>query len=143
MQVFGLSLGKWLLKATMSGTPKLMVRLLQSYSYRVQTGEPDMLSLAFRFEPVIGPPKDRSGLTPLTKEAGSPPDEQQLALELSEAILGIEDIDRKLHDDAELFQKMVKKSGDLLATVHYDPAAYTAWAAKDSWHPQRARSRSL
>jgi hypothetical protein len=133
VQVFCLSLGKWLLKAMMSGTPSLSVRLLKSYSYRVEIDEPDMLSLAFRFEPVIHPPIDRSGLTRASDPPTSPPSEQQLATDLIESILGIEDIDQKLANDPSLFQQMVKKSSDLLVTVRYDVTGYAEWAAKESW----------
>ena len=63
VQVFGLSLGKWLICLMMSGTPRAKVRLLNSYSYRVYGDEPDMLSLAFLFEPIVVPVVDKSGLT--------------------------------------------------------------------------------
>jgi len=135
VQVFGLSLGKWLLQAMMGGVPKLAVRLLKSYSYRVQFDEPDMLSLAFRFEPIIGLPVDQSGLTPPALEEASPPSERQLALDLIQAILGIEDIDRMLADDDVLFQQWTQKCGTLLATVRYDAAAYTEWATREKWRP--------
>ncbi len=133
--IFGLSLGKWLLRALMSSTPKLAVRLLKSYSYRVQLDEPDMLSLAFRFDPIITLPVDPSGLASRAKEPDPPPTEQQLALELIEAILGVEDIDQKLAGDGTLFEQMVKKSSDLLGTVRYDVSGYAEWAARASWRP--------
>lgn len=60
VSALGVGLGKWLLKLTMSAQPRVSVRLLQSYSYRVETAEPDMLSLAFRFEPIIEPRENAS-----------------------------------------------------------------------------------
>ncbi len=135
VNLFGLSIGKWLLKMMMEATPKLCVRLLKSYSYRVEIDEPDMLSLAFIFEPVITPPVDKSGLTPTAKEPDTNPSERQLAIDLLKAICGIEDIDQFLHDHEATHVKMVEKCGDLLATVHYDKESYKKWVEKNRWKP--------
>ncbi len=134
VSLFGLAIGKWLLRMMMGATPKLKVRLLKSYSYRVQIDEPDMLSLAFIFEPITVPSADKSGLTKPTK-AAEPPSEGELAVELLSNVCEIVDIDQKLHDDDTLRAKMEDKCGDLLATCHYDKASYKKWVHKNRWQP--------
>jgi hypothetical protein len=136
VNLFGLSIGKWLLRMMLEATPKLRVRLLKSYRYRVEIDEPDMLSLAFMFEPVINPPLDRSGLTPATKEPDPKPNERQLAIDLLKAICGIGDIDQFLHENEDTHAKMVQKCGDLLATVRYDKDSYEKWVARNRWRPR-------
>jgi hypothetical protein len=134
VSLFGLAIGKWLLKMMMGATPKLKVRLLKSYSYRVQIDEPDMLSLAFIFEPVTVPSADKSGLTKPMK-AAEPPSEGELAVELISKVCEIVDIDQKLHDDDTLRTKMEDKCGDLLANCHYDKESYKKWVNKTRWGP--------
>lgn len=135
VSLFGLSIGKWLLKMVMGATPKLKVRLLKSYSYRVQIDEPDMLSLAFIFEPITVASEDKSGLTKPAKAAETP-SEEELAVDLLSKVCEIVDIDKKLHDDQKLADKMLDKCGDLLASCHYDKDRYSAWAAKNTWKPK-------
>jgi hypothetical protein len=137
VQVFGLSLGKWLIRLMMSGTPKVRVQLLNGYSYRVYGDEPDMLSLAFIFEPIIVHPVDRSGLTsPQVPEVQIPTEVAQ-AIELLLAVVGIEDVDKKLLDDGDLHTKMIDKCGTLLEEAHYDKKNYQEWAIEASWRPNR------
>jgi hypothetical protein len=137
VQVFGLSLGKWLIRLMMSGTPRAKVRLLDSYSYRVYGDEPDMLSLAFLFEPIIIPVVDRSGLTSSCVSEVQIPTEAAQAIELLLAVVGIEDVDKKLLDDGKLHAKMIDKCGTLLEEAHYDKQSYQAWAMEASWRPNR------
>jgi hypothetical protein len=134
VNLFGLSIGKWLLKMMMEATPRLNVRLLKSYSYRVETPEPDMLSLAFLFDPAVARPVDRSGLS-APAPAAPQPSERQLALELLRGVSGILDIDQHLHDNDETHSKMAEKCGDLLTTVHYDKTKYDRWVEKTRWRP--------
>ena len=98
VSLFGLSIGKWLLKMMTEARPRLKVRLLKSYSYRVRISEPDMLSLAFIFEPITSPAVDRSGLSRPVKSASNPPPptESELAIELLTEICAIEDVDELL-----------------------------------------------
>jgi len=59
----------------MSTDPKVAVELLASYSYRIEHNEPDMLSLAFRFEPVIQARIDDTGLGRTTTAPAMPTEE--------------------------------------------------------------------
>ena len=135
VSLFGLSIGKWLLKMMMEANPKLRVKLLKSYSYRVEIKEPDMLSLAFSFEPLITKPVDRTGLTTPGTTDGDHPDERQMAIELLKSFCGIQDIDDFLHADDALHTKMTDKCAELLASVHYDKDSYKKWVLKTRWRP--------
>lgn len=135
VSLFGVSIGKWLLQMLFTAVPKIKVILLKSYSYRVAIDEPDMLSLAFRFEPITESATDTSGLTLVQASSSKRMPEWQLAVDLVSAVSDIVDIDQKLLDDPKLHAKMIDKCGDLLRTVHYDKDRYNAWAAEASWKP--------
>lgn len=135
VSLFGLAIGKWLLKMMMEANPKPLVRLLKSYSYRVEVDEPDMLSLAFIFEPHVTPPIDKTGLTPTSPQRSPHPGEHRLAIDLLSAFCAIEDIDTFLHTNETTYGKMVDKSAELLSSVHYDKEKYKKWAEKNRWRP--------
>jgi hypothetical protein len=104
VKALGLGLGKWLLKLTLSAHPRVSVRLVQSYSYRVETSEPDMLSLTFRFEPIIENRRDATGLAPTRRENPISP-ESLLAVELIRGVAEIVDVDNLLASERELAAK--------------------------------------
>jgi hypothetical protein len=135
VSLFGISIGKWLLRMLSTAVPKIKVTLLKSYSYRVAIEEPDMLSLAFRFEPITVPAVDTSGLTKNQPACAATTQEWQIAVDLIAAVSNIEDIDQRLLGDPALHQKMIDKCGNLLQTVHYDKDRYKSWAANASWRP--------
>lgn len=137
VNLFGLAIGKWLLQMMVDAVPKLRVRLLKSYSYRVETEEPDMLSLAFIFEPHVTLPVDKSGLTPAGISVGQAPDEKLLALDLLNAFCEVADIDSFLHTNEDTHNKMTDKCAELLESVHYDKEGYKKWVAKNRWTPQK------
>ena len=136
VNLFGLSIGKWLLKMMMDSNPKLRVRLLKSYSYRVEIDEPDMLSLAFIFEPHVTAPVDKSGLTPAIESSEPHPDERQLAINLLRDFCGVQDIDSFLHANEEMHAKMVEKCAEMLESVHYDKDGYKKWVDSNRWKPK-------
>ncbi len=127
----GVGLGKWLLKLTMSANPKVTVRLLQSYSYRVETAHPDMLSLAFKFEPIIESRRDASRLAASAKKTTNVT-EIELASELIESVASIQDVDQLLADNTQLFQRVLRQSGEILASARYDIDAYRRWVASST-----------
>jgi hypothetical protein len=108
--------------------PRVSVKLLQSYSYRVETGEPDMLSLTFRFEPIIESRRGATGLAPTRHENPASP-ESLLATELIHGVAEIMEVDKLLASDKELAAKTVDKAADILATARYDRGAYLAWVS--------------
>jgi hypothetical protein len=136
VSLFGISIGKWLLQMLFAAVPKIKVTLLKSYSYRVAIEEPDMLSLAFRFEPITVPALDTSGLTARQTASPATTPEWELAVGLIAAVSDIEDIDQRLLNEPTLHEKMIDKCGDVLQAVHYDKERYKNWAAEASWKPK-------
>ena len=126
VSMLALGFAKWLLCLSTSEHPKMGVKLLDSFMYRVDGSHPDMLSLAFRMEPVIPARRDASGLAPSTLE---PPavDELSLALDLVASVSRLVDLDDFMRSNEKVRSKMVDKCGSLLATARYDKAGYEKW----------------
>lgn len=126
VRAFGLGLSKWLLKVCMSRDPKVTVQLLASYSYRIEISEPDMLSLAFRFEPTI---QDRVDDTGLGRAGASAvlPSEESLGVALAEGVSSVQDIDQMLANDAQLMAKVTEQSAKILEGARYGRDSYIAW----------------
>lgn len=126
VKLFGLSVGKWLLQLMMSDSPKVHVRLLESFSYRVDKKDPDMLALAFRLEPKIEQRKDASGLSSGPKAGAPAVSEEDLARELIPMMTSIVDVDKALEND-DVFGRMREGSGALMEIARYDKQDYFKW----------------
>lgn len=139
VELFGLAIGKWLLKI-MNGQFSVRVKLLPSYRYRVATNEPDMLSLAFEFETLIKPLVDPTGVTQLPLiPTPEPLSEAAQARELATAIFGVLDVDQILWDDTGIRDKMIASCSKLMVAAHYDLESYRIWALEWS-SPDKYRS---
>lgn len=136
VNAFCLSIGKWLLGIAMAASPKLKVKLLKSYSYRVEIDQPDMLSLAFMFEPIAIPGADRSGLTASRSVAIHDLDECSLAADLLAQVSEIVDIDQHLFENSNILVSMINKCAVLLESARYDKESYKDWATRESWRPE-------
>jgi hypothetical protein len=144
VRAFGLGLGKWLLKVSMSSAPLVMVQLLASYSYRVEIAEPDMLSLAFSFEPVIEDRVDATGLGLTVTPQQPMADEETLGIELAERLSAVKDIDQMLANDPTLMAKVTEQSAKVLEGARYSRESYLAWVEEnptfgDPTRPDRGR----
>lgn len=129
-RAFGVGIGKWLLRLLMSATPKWSIQMLQSYSYRVNNSrEPNMLSCAYRFDPLIEPPQDPAGLAHSRVEGRGPshPSEAELACGLVSRVKGIVDLDAILQNNPPVKKKMTLQSADLLESARYSRDAYLEW----------------
>lgn len=142
VQLFTLALGKWMLETMLGGEPKVKVSLQESFSYRVSDGEPgesddlpDMVSLAFLFEPHISPPKEKAGV--VAKSATPVPNlsEPDLAVAFIPKVVALKDVDKLLHDQPALFQKAKDATAKILAAVRYDTNTYDEWLEKVTWVP--------
>lgn len=130
VRAFGLGLSKWLLKVCMSTHPKVAVKLLKSYSYRIEQGEPDMLSLTFRFEPIIHERVDDSGLGRAPTAAATPvPTEESLGIALAESVGSVCDVDQLLADDPTMMEKVTAQAATVLQAARYHPGKFRAWVA--------------
>ena len=148
VQLFTLALGKWLLETMLGGQPKVKVSLLESFCYRVSDGEPgvsddlpDMLSLAFLFEPHISPPVERAGVVAKTASPLPNLSESALAAAFIPGVASLRDVDKLLHEDPDLFKKAKDQAARVLATARYNVDAYDTWVAEETWEPGGVKKR--
>ena len=129
-RLFGVGLGKWLLRLVFSGEPKWTVLMLPSYSYGIKENVARMASLAFLFRRKSAPMRDETGLSQLELPVTKPIDEQDCALKLLKAVEGIKDVDGILAGNAGLHREMTEASATLLELAGYDRKAYCEWVKK-------------
>jgi hypothetical protein len=127
-----LGFGKWLLNFMLTAQPRWSVKMLQGGCYRVHQSNPDMLSLAFRFQPNLVAPVDPARIVPPPPAGAIDPDEVALAEIMIAAVENITDVDRLIAGDTSLFDKLVRKTVPLFknARLPIDPIdKYLAWVA--------------
>jgi hypothetical protein len=120
-----IGLAKWLLGLACDINNRFSVS--EIIGYRVYGGAPhlDMVSVVYRFVPVVVMPADRIGLATAAPER---PSECEQAAEIPSAIVGIVDVDAKLRDTPKLYETFRDKTAELLQQARYDPLAYKKWA---------------
>lgn len=128
--LFGVMLGKWLMRPLAQSSPRCSVKLLPSYHYTIR---PDtnvaMLSVGFLITPHFAPPVDATGVSTVQANAREFPDEVESAVDLVTVAAGIRDVDRILADEADLKDALKNSSADLLAEASYDRDEYLRWVA--------------
>lgn len=129
LNVYMLSLCKWLLHFMMRDSYSVSVTLLPSYIYGVHGKTPDMVSFAFRFESAVSPRKDPSGLIKTREEEVAVPTEAELAINIVEGISKVNNVDEILRTDNEKRKKITAKSAKLLEGLRYDMDAYNKFIA--------------
>lgn len=115
---FSVGLGKWLLAYSLSGNPSFQVTMLESCFYSVYSSDPDMLSLAFRFDPTTIAPRDTYGVLSATRPAPAP-DEVGQALAVLEQASRMLDLDDLMNKDDALRESMIAESIELLREAHF------------------------
>ena len=133
MQMFSIGFGKWLLQAMMKGIPPSKVKMLTSYHYQVM--EPgDMISVAYRFDPMPQPPIDPVGLT--SKSTSSPETlhiiETQLAVTIVERTKALVDVDDTLGASPNEMENMIASTEALLSNARYPVDRYRGWLSSTS-----------
>ncbi len=126
--LFGIALGKWLLRLGQTASPEWTVGMRRSYRYSIndQKGAV-MLSLAFEMTPNFAPPVDATGMSKLEVAAKPFPSESECAVKLAESVAHIANVDEKLAADATLKAALCEEAADLLASAGYDRAKYVQW----------------
>jgi hypothetical protein len=130
VEVFGVLLGKWLMKLLNEAKPRCTIKLLSSYRYAIRADMGvEMLSLGFLITPHYAPPIDETGISQLHPQAPAIPTEPEIALQFVDVASRIRDVDAILADDAELRNRLAKAKADLLAVAGFDPDEYLQWVA--------------
>jgi hypothetical protein len=120
-----IGLAKWLLGLAFSINNRFSVSKI--VGYRVYGGAPymDMVSVVYRFSPIVAMPSDRVGLATATPEQ---PSECEQASEIPSSITRIVDVDAELRNAPTLYDIFRDKTAELLRQARYDPTAYKQWA---------------
>jgi hypothetical protein len=126
--LFSVGLSKWLLKYLGSTSPRWGLRMLRSYCYSVEGGEPDMLSLVYRIEHFPQRSSDADGILEGQQPPSPPPDETCYAKIIVEKTTQLEDLDSSLQQDPDLFGELIQETAGLLQEANYDVTSYVEWA---------------
>lgn len=126
--IFGVGFSKWLIKLAVAVWD---VKQTYTAGYRVagQAAQPDMLSLAFRFDRINPPVADTTGLVPAlakAKPALSPAKDEMVAAALNE-FENLTDVDNLLLQNETLREEMIVENAALMAQARYDLDAMIAW----------------
>lgn len=139
--IFGVGLGKWLIKLMRSSQPHWDVTLEDLCCYNVHLG-PDMLSLAFKFKKFDGGITDKTGLSKGgTAKPKEPLSEKELAIEMVENSKLIKDVDELLSSDRDAREKVIKQSADLLETIGYERNNYIQFAREKFSKPYQGQAK--
>ncbi|MEA3343206.1 MAG: hypothetical protein U9Q92_03500 [archaeon] len=128
---FGIGIGKWFLKLMMTERPLCSVKMLEGYHFRAGGSKnPNMLSVAFLFEPIPTSKSDKYGIVKQPLKLNSPPTEEEVACEIIKSAKGIGDLDSIMKDE-KLMKEMYNETKSLLEDAHYSVAGYDKWLAKN------------
>lgn len=137
VRLFGVALGKWLLRLGQSPSPKWTVGMRRSFQYSINEHEgATMLSLAFEMTPNFAPPVDTAGMSSLTVTPRTFSTEVECAVKLVASVTGITDVDEKLAADATLKSTLLNEAADLMASAGYDREKYMQWVNDGEVVPQ-------
>ncbi len=126
--LFGVALGKWLLRLGQSPSPKWTVGMRRSFRYSINEDKGAvMLSLAFEMTPNFAPPVDTTGMSKLEVTAKKFPSEVESAVKLVESVARIADVDVKLAEHSEMKVALRDEAADLLASAGFDRGKYIQW----------------
>ena len=125
-KLFGIGFSKWILNMLMFEQPYFIVEMLDSYWYRVDNEDPNMLSLAYRISRHPEVKEDPSGLVP--SEIPDDPDEYRCALRIMNKVHHIKDLDQIVDEDDDLFNGLTDETKQFLSPVRYRLEDYPAWA---------------
>lgn len=128
IRLFGVALGKWLLRLGQTPSPKWTVGMRRSFRYSINEDKGAvMLSLAFEMIPNLAPPVDATGMSKLEVIPRAFPTEAESAMKLAESVGGIADVDIKLKADRELWTALRDESANLMASAGFDREKYIQW----------------
>lgn len=128
LYTFGVGFSKWLIKLAAVSWD---VKQTHTAGYRVadQAAQPDMLSLAFRFDRINPLVADSTGLVPPRPKKKPPPTRttvEMVAIALTE-FENLTDVDDLLLKNKNLREQMISENAALMAQARYDHDAIIAW----------------
>jgi hypothetical protein len=130
LQLFLVGLCKWIVGLAVNQDQQSKVEVVSVIGYRVyrRAEQEDLISLAFRFEPVFSSIRDPLGLTKLALQRVS---ECELAVNALRSVNRRENADAILLADPELKNQMIEAMEKLLEVARYDVPAYRDWLTEN------------
>jgi hypothetical protein len=128
LRLFCTGLGKWLLGILAHAAPPRQLTLLSSCYYQSGPDGPDMLSLAFLCGAPVQAVNDPAAILPVAAQP-TVPSEIDCALQLTDGIGAMFDLDARLTSDQALREKLIAQAGRLMATARYSETEYQTWAS--------------
>ena len=130
--VFTIGISKWLISLGLSAMPSWRVEVLDSLSYKVKPQNPhqDIVSIAFKFIPIVAVPADKYMLSSIS--GGTEVNECELATKVVNIIQGTTDCDEQLREDPELLEEIAESCSLLMEQARYDKDNFKQWAIKDA-----------
>ena len=126
-QLRTIAISKWIIG--LAAGKQMRAELASAISYTVysRNGHPDLLSLAFRIDPVdTSPPFDRFRISDLPAKMEMD-DECARGLFAMELVRDAQDADEVLRQDTSLLMRAIQESVDLLVAAGYDADEYRLW----------------
>ncbi len=128
ISIFGVALGKWLLKLCQTADPKWSVELRPSFQYCIHAGKGvEMLSLAFEFTPNFVAPIDPSGISKITFPRRVFPSEKLCAQNIVRSVGSIKNVDSLLESSPELWASLLQEKADLMEAAGYSRSKFMEW----------------
>ena len=126
-QLRTIAISKWII--SLAAGKQMRAELVSAISYTVyrRNGHPDLLSLAFRIDPVdTTPPFDRFRISDLPAKLEMD-DECARGLIAMELVRDAQDADEVLRQDSSLLMQAIQESVELLVAAGYDADEYRLW----------------
>jgi len=126
---FALGLSKWLL-ALNKDNQNWNIKMLESCKYRTgdEEGEPNMLSVGFRFDFKFNHTSDEYKLA--RQEETDDSAELEQALGMIDEVANIFNLDMRIDKDEKLKVDLIENSANLLEFARFDRIAYIDWVDK-------------
>jgi len=125
--LFGVALGKWILRMGQSASPKWNVGMRRSFQYSINEAKGAvMLSLAFEMIPNFSPPIDTTGMTGETAVTKAFPTEEECAVSLTRSVTSIRNADA-MSKDPKRKPALLIEAANLMESSGFDRAQYIEW----------------
>ena len=126
---FALGFSKWLLSLS-KDFQNCKIKPLVSCKYRTgdKEGEPNMLSIGFKFEFIFNNSSDDYKLGHQKESYDS--EELEQALDMINEVENIFNLDVRINKNSKLSDDLIKSSADLLENARFDRNAYMTWINK-------------
>jgi len=129
--LMAVGLGKWLIHLGLEASPRWKVTVQNILEYKVfkSSESNDLISIAFRFEPIVHAPNDKHRFA--APKDNKIPTECELAAASVEVAVKRFDVDKRMALALPARETLADRAADLMRQARYDPVAYKTWALNE------------